>query len=341
MASRLRPTLHDVAKVAGVSPKSISRVLNSEPGVSEETRQRILDAIAKLGYVPNTAARRLRGTVKVIGLIVSEYEEYSGQVVQGMSKAAQHLGYNLVLYVQFTAAGNADSYHALFASGLVGGMLLVVPFDEEVLIGLCEEQSLPYVLIDYRGKEPGESVPTITATNRKGMLEATRYLLALGHRKIGFITGVMTMGSARDRLQGYKDALAEANVPFDPSLVVEGTWSQQSGFSQTRVLLERHPDLTAVIGSDDPTAFGAMDAIKDAGLRVGEDISVIGFDDGPTASAVYPSLTTVRQPVAEMGEAAVELLAALVEGRTPITLKREFSTELIVRHSTGVPPQRS
>src|SRR5215468_73739 len=146
-----------------------------------------------------------------------------------------------------------------------------------------------------------------------------RYLLVLGHRKIGFITGQMVMASAGERLQGYQDALREAGLPYDPSLVVEGNWTQFGGLEQTRILLERHPDLTAIMASDDVTAFGAMDAIKDAGMRVGEDISVIGFDDIPQAASVYPPLTTVRQPMMEMGQAAVELLVAVLDDRPPVS----------------------
>jgi LacI family transcriptional regulator len=337
---RKRVTMREVAHLAGVSTKSVSRVMNSESGVSEETVQRIQNAIARLGYVANPAARRLRGSPRVIGLIVSGFEEYADEIMRGMSRTAQHSGYNLVLYVQHAEAKSAEAYRTLIASGLISGVLMIVPFDDEVLMEMCNYYELPYVLIDYQGKPPDASVPTITVTNRKGVLEATRYLLTLGHRKIGFITGQMTMASARERLQGYRDGLAESGLPFDPSLVVEGDWMQKTGFTQAQLLLERHPDLTAIIGADDLTAFGVMDALKEAGLRIGEDVSVIGFDDIPMASNVHPTLSTVRQPMAQMGEAAVELLIALLEHRPPLTLQREFSTELVIRHSTGRPISR-
>src|SRR5262249_25888293 len=234
--------------------------------------------------VTNTPARQLRGTAKVIGLVTSGFEDYAGQVVRGMSQAAQRLGYNLVLYVQHTEGQSADAYQAFLGSGLNSGLLMVVPFDYELLTELCKADELPYVLLDYQGGEPAEHIPTVTVTNRQGILEAMRYLLALGHRQIGFITGQMDLASARERLQGYKDALAEVGIAYDPTMVVEGQWSQESGFSQTRVLMESHPKMTAVIASDDLMAFGAMDAVKDSGLRVGQDISVIGFDDIPMAA---------------------------------------------------------
>lgn len=335
MPTKQRITITDVARVTGVSPKSISRVINGEPGVSEETRQRILAAIADLGYVANTAARRLRGVSKVIGLITSGFEDYAGEVMRGMSKSAQELGYNLMLYVQHSEADNIDQYQALLGSGLLGGLLMVVPYDYTALTSLCSTYDVPYVLVDYEGSAPTPEIPTITVTNRKGVLEATRYLLALEHRRIGFITGIMSMESARERLGGYQDALAEIGLPFDPALVVDGNWTQESGYRQANTLLAQHPDLTAIVASDDITAFGAMDAIKDTGLRIGEDVSVIGFDDIPMAASVHPPLTTVRQPMIQMGETAVELLVSLLEGHPPLSVWREFSTELIVRGSTG------
>ncbi len=338
MSEKVRATITDVARLAGVSAKSVSRVVNEEVGVSAETRLRIQAAIAELKYVANPAARRLRGASNALGLVISEFEDYAGQITHGMSQAAQHLDYNLVLYVQNMPGQPAKSYEAFINSGLINGLLMIVPYDYELLVRLCETHGIAYVLVDYEGHAPAANVPTISVTNRKGVLDAMRYLLVLGHRKIGFITGQMDKASARERLAGYEDALAEAGIARDPSLIVEGNWTQIGGLETTRVLLERHPDLTAIIGSDDLTAFGAMDAIKDAGMRVGEDISVIGFDDIPQAAGVYPPLTTVRQPMNAMGAAAVELLIAMLDERPPVSLHREFATELVIRGSTGKPP---
>ena len=341
MPEKPRITLKDVARVAGVSPKSISRVINDEGGVSEETRQRIQEAISSLGYVANPVARRLRGASNVIGLVVSGFEDYAGQILRGISQSSQHLRYNVILYVQHTQGQPLESYQSLIASGLIGGLLMIVPYDYDILIELCETHQLPYVMVDFQGHIPAPNTPTITVTNKKGIHDAMRYLLALGHERIAFITGLMDMASARERLRGYREALEEVGLPYDESLVVDGDWTQIRGFEQSRDLLKRRPDLTAIMASDDLTAFGAMDAIKDAGLRVGEDVSVIGFDDIPMASSVYPALTTIRQPMIRMGETAVELLVALLEDRAPINLHREFGTELVIRQSTGKPSLRA
>ncbi|HVO41508.1 MAG TPA: LacI family DNA-binding transcriptional regulator [Aggregatilineales bacterium] len=335
MPAKTHATITDVAQLASVSPKSVSRVLRGEGGVSKETEQRILDAIASLHYIANPVARRLRGASNVIGLILSGFEDYAGQIMHGISQAAQHSNYNLILYVQHTDGQSRQSYEKFLGSGLISGLLMIVPYDYDLLMDLCSAQGIPYVLFDYQGQAPDESVPTITVTNRKGVIEAMRYLLVLGHREIGFITGDMDMASARERLRGYQDALAEAGIAFDPSLVAESNWTQAGGLEKTRRLLERHPDLTAVVASDDLTAFGAMDAIKDSGRRVGDDISVIGFDDIPQAASVYPPLTTVRQPMIQMGETGVEMLIAMLEHRPPVSLRREFATELVIRGTTG------
>jgi len=193
--------------------------------------------------------------------------------------------------------------------------------------------NLPYVIIDHQGDTQNE--PSVTATNRKGILEAMRYLFALGHRRIGFITGRMDVTCSHERLQGYRDALTEVGLPFHEELVREGDFSQGIGFREGQVLLDLPERPSAIVASNDVMAFGVMDAAKAAALTIGQDISISGFDDVPMASQSYPPLTTVRQPMAAMGETALELLVTLLEGHLVLTTRRELPTELIVRESTG------
>lgn len=336
MASNARVTISHVAKVANVSTMTVSRVLNGQPGVSEKTRQRILDTIQQLGYVANPAARTLRGASKVIGLVLPGLTSpYMGEVITGISSAADRLEYGLMLYTQGRVGHSSRTtfYASLLSNGLADGAVLVVPYDYETLVQAFKDNGLPYVIIDHHGNIADE--PAITATNRKGLLDAMRHLLALGHTRIGFITGRMNIGCSVDRLQGYQDALAEVGLAFDPALVLEGDFEQQTGFRQAQVFLAMDPRPTAIVASNDDMAFGVMDAVKEAGLRVGRDISIVGFDDVPMAAKVYPALTTVRQPMAAMGEAAIELLVALLQGRKVLTAQRELATELIVRESSG------
>jgi LacI family transcriptional regulator len=336
MTDNSRITISRVAEAAQVSKMTVSRVLNGQPGVSDETRRRILMIIEELGYVANPAARTLRGNSQVIALVVPDVTTaYMGEVLQGISRATNRLNYGLMLYAQGTGdyEGRTNYYLSLLNSGLADGVLLIVPKDYEALYSAFKERDLPCVIVDHH--HGTENEPAVTATNRKGTLDAMRHLLALGHKRIGFITGRMDLGCSQDRLEGYHSGLAEVGIPFDPSLVLEGDFAQPTGFRQAQSLLHREQRPTAIVASNDVMAFGVMDAVKEAGLRVGQDISVIGFDDIEMASQVYPPLTTVRQPLADMGEAAVDLLVTLLQGRTPMTLRRELATELIIRKSTG------
>jgi LacI family transcriptional regulator len=262
-----------------------------------------------------------------------------GEILRGVSGAAERLHYGLMLYTQgSTAHTERTSYYlSLLSNALVDGVLMVVPHDFEVIVSDLKAHNLTYVIVDHHSGTGHE--PSVTATNRKGTRDAMRHLLALGHRRIGFITGRMDMACSHDRLQGYRDGLAEVGLPYEEELVREGDFHQPAGFQQGQYLIEMENPPTAIVVSNDVMAFGAMDAAKHAGLAIGKDISIVGFDDIIMASQTYPPLTTVRQPMADMGETALELLVTLLEGRTPLTTRRELPTELIIRQSTGRAPR--
>lgn len=332
-------TIADVAELAQVSKMSVSRALNGQSGVSERTRQRIMEAVEQLGYVPNPAPRLRPSSSSLIGLLIPDITtSYMGDVLRGVSGAAERLNYGLMLYTQgrIDTSERTSYYLSLLNSGLVDGVVMVVPRDYEVIVSDLKANDLPYVIIDHHSNTGDE--PSVTATNRKGMLDAMRHLLALGHRRIGFIMGRMDIACSHDRLQGYRDGLAEVGLPFDSELVREGDFLQPSGFRQTRSLLESKNPPTAILASNDMMALGALDAAKAAGLSIGHDLSIIGFDDIHMASQTYPALTTVRQPLADMGEAAIDMLVTLLQGRTVLTMRRELPTELIIRQSTGRAP---
>lgn len=330
-------TIADVARHAQVSKMSVSRVLNDQPGVSEKTRQHILDVMEQLGYVPSVSSRVHTAGSKLVALLIPDITtSYMGEILRGVSGAAEQFNYGLMLYTQGSIdhTQRTNYYLSLLNNSMVDGVLMVVPLDYEVIAAELKKHDLPYVIIDHRNNGAGAE-PSVTATNRKGVHDAMRYLLALGHRRIGFITGRMDIVCSHDRLQGYRDGLAEINLPFDPDLVREGDFTQPTGFQQAQKLIQLPDPPTAIIASNDVMAFGVMDAAKDAGLIIGRDISIIGFDDIFMASQTYPPLTTIRQPIANMGETALELLANILEGRTVLTLRRELPTELIVRESCG------
>lgn len=338
---KLNVTIADVAELAQVSKMSVSRVLNGQPGVSKKTRLRILEAVDQLGYTPNANARGRASDTKLVGLVIPDITTtYMGEILRGVSGAAERLNYGLMLYTQgkIHHTQRTNHYLSLLNNSHVDGVLMVVPRDYEVIVNDLKEHDLRYVIIDHHNGTGNE--PSVTATNRKGVRDAMRHLLALGHRRIGFVTGRMDIACSHDRLQGYRDGLAEVGLPVDPELIREGDFMQPTGFQQAQALIELPEPPTAIVASNDIMAFGAMDAAKAAGLTIGKDISIVGFDDIFMASQVYPTLTTVRQPMADMGETALELLVTLLEGRTALTLRRELPTELIIRESTGRIPER-
>jgi LacI family transcriptional regulator len=188
------------------------------------------------------------------------------------------------------------------------------------------------VVIDHMGID--DRVPAVGATNRAGGYEATRYLLSLGHRRIGLIEGTMNLGCARDRLDGYKAALREQDIPFSPVLVREGLFQQPRGYTAAVELLTSPDPPTAIFACNDVMAFGAMEAARELGKKIPDDISIIGFDDIPQAAQVHPPLTTIRQPLEEMGRRAARMLLQIIENPEQPVEKIELPTELVVREST-------
>ncbi len=332
-------TIADVAEIAQVSKMSVSRVINGQPGVSEKTRQRILEVIEQTGYVPNSGPNLRPVGSKLVALLVPDITTtYMGEILRGVSGAAERLNYGLMLYTQGAVSNiqRTSHYLSILSSSQVDGVLLVVPHDYEVIVDDLKQHDLPYVIIDHHSNTGDE--PSVTATNRKGVLDAMRHLLALGHRRIGFITGRMDIVCSHDRLQGYRDGLAEVGLPIDQELIREGDFLQASGFLNTQAFLQLPEPPTAIVASNDIMALGAMDAAKDVGLIIGHDISLVGFDDIDMASQTHPPLTTVRQPLAAMGETALDILVTLLYERTVLTTRRELPTELIIRESTGHVP---
>lgn len=334
--SKQRITMEIIAETANVSKMTVSRVLNNKPGVSEETRQRVFEIVSELGYAPQQQILGQMEGTKLIALLIPDHPTiYLGELLRGIFRAAEQLNCGLMLYTQslFNHAISPRNILSPFRTGLVDGVVMVVPRDYETVVADLKRYELPYVIIDHRSETENEA--SVTATNRKGMLEATRYLLALGHTRIGFVTGRMDIACSLDRLQGYQDALAEVGIPINNDLVLEGDFLQPSGFKLTQKLLQSGNPPTAVIASNDMMALGAMEAARVNGFSIGEQLSIIGFDDVFLASQSYPPLTTVRQPLTEMGEIALDMLVALLQERTMLTLQRDLPTELIVRETTG------
>jgi LacI family transcriptional regulator len=326
-------TIVDVAREADVSYTTVSRVLNNKGSVKPETRERVLTAMTRLGYVVDQRARSLAGRrSQVIGLLVHDLStSYIGEIMRGIDAELASAQYDLLLYTTHRRKTKESTYVGTLTRGLADGLLLVLPRDPGAYLETLRQYRFPHVLIDHRGGD--EETPAVAAANQQGAYSATEYLVELEHRRIGFITGAMDQICAQDRLEGYKAALADQGIAFDPELVREGNFFQPLGFAGASALLELPHPPTAIFASNDVSAFGVMEAVREHGLRIPDDVSVVGFDDIPQAAHVHPPLTTVRQPLEEMGRAATRmLLERLNDPQRPIK-RVELPTELVLRQS--------
>jgi LacI family transcriptional regulator len=328
------PTHH--IRLADEKREAIISTCQQDMGISDNTRQQILAPINHFPAHIHLNSKSLRTPARSISLVVPGLHtaDYVGLVVQGVFKSSQSLDYNIILHVQNSAlqTHNTDYFRSLITKGMTDGFLLIVPHHFDIFTHLCSEYNVPCVAVDDAGVIH-ESIPTISSTDYEGMREAVQHLLSLGHQRIGFITGFLHTHSGRERLRGYRHALEQAGIAYDPALVREGDWSRPLGITLTQQLLALDAPPTAIAASNDFMALGAMDAVKEAGLTVSDEFSIVGFDDIPEAATSLPPLTTVRQPMETMGRAAIEMLIDIIEGQTP-SPQREFKTEFIVRQST-------
>ncbi len=332
-------TILDVAREAGVSPTTVSRVLNSRDHVRPDKRTRVLTAVTRLGYVVNQQARSLAGgRSQVIGLLVHEVGvAYTGEIVRGIEEELAAAQYELMLYTTHRRKTKESAYVATLTRGMTDGLLLLLPLNSQAYLETLHQEGFPYVVIDYQGFD--DFSPTVIAKNWQAAFDATSYLIQLGHRRIGFIAGSPELSSAIQRLSGYKAALEAHGIPYDPDLVANGDFQQACGYQAANQLLALAERPTAIFAANDMSAFGAMDAVRNRGLVIPDDISLVGFDDLPSAAAVRPSLTTVHQPLIEMGRVATQMLLEYIGDPALRTRRIEFDTELVIRESC-CPPKR-
>jgi LacI family transcriptional regulator len=342
LAAARRPTIFDVARAAGVSYSTVSRVVNGHEFVRERTRTRVQDAMAELGYVAHVTARALAsGRTQAIGLLAQEIDNpFFSNIIKGVDQEVSSADYDLLLCTTHSRREKEAAYVARLSHGMVDGLVIVLPAGLPEYVATLAGERYPFVLVDHDSDAPGCDV--VNAANRVGTKEGIAYLVGLGHRRIGFIGGRPDVGAALERRAGYEDALADAGIAFDPALVVSGDFMERRGRAAAHELLSRPRPPTAIFASSDAAAFGVLRAAEERGLEVPGDLSVLGFDDIVEAAYVGAALSTVRQPLREMGRVAVRrLLDRLADPRTEPGMRIVMETELIVRQTTASPGPRA
>jgi LacI family transcriptional regulator len=339
MPSKKRSTSLDVAKLAGVSRTTVSFVLNdvASVSISAATRQRVLDAANQLNYSPNVAGKKLvSGKSYTIGLVLCQSPEqiftdaFLPQVILGVEQAAMQQGFHVLL--KPVDPNDTGGYARLITENHVDGILLSGPREDDMALMSLHQQRVPILLM---GQLPNTDIPFVDVDATAGAMLAVNHLIERGHQCIGMITNApLSYTSAQQRRDGYIQALKTANLPVDTRLIQEGNYTPGSGFEAMKALLDRTPRVSAVFVASDVVAIGALLAIKKAGLRIPQDIALVGFDDIPLAEFYDPPLTTVHLPAFGLGWAGGERLIRIIQGEGLNDASLLLESKLITRQST-------
>ena len=333
-------TLEDIAKQAGVSRSTVSRVVNDDPNVSDLIRKRVQQVIQTTGYQPHAAARSLASQrSRMIGLVlprtVSSFftDPYFPRLTQGVAQACNQHNLTLGLFILATKEDEERIFPRLSNHGLLDGIIVQTAQKGDKLINRLINSGFPVIVAGRPFNTSGVSY--IDVDNVQASYQAVMHLACLGYRRIGTITGMMNGTVGIDRKEGYLKAIREQGWPIDKELIVEGDFSEQSGYKAMKKLLPAKPD--AVFAASDTMATGAIRAAREAGLNVPGNLAFVGFDDLPVASLVDFKLTTIRQPITQFGAQAVEALIDLIENGIKPSRRIIMDTELIIRESCGAP----
>jgi len=329
-----RNTIAEIATKAGVSIPTVSRVLNSRPDVAPETREHVERIIQESGFIRSRAAHALRqGSSGVVDLVVPDLDSpYTVEVVRGVTEAMERTELRLALSFTHNTRHLEQRSLAKVIDSATDGVILLLGRGQSQHLDELRRRNIPFVVVDHRG-ELGIDVPSVGATNWLGGRTATEYLLSLNHRRIGIISGLATLRCSLDRIAGYRAALEAAGVSIDPDLIRPGEYIQSTGYEQTCALLDLPEPPTAIFAGCDLQAMGVYGALRTRGISIPDQMSVIGFDDVQLSSMVTPTLTTIRQPLAEMGRMATTMLLRQIAEEPLDSMRAELTTSLIVRES--------
>ena len=333
--NKRKATVYTVAQHAGVSIATVSRTLAGSRKVSPGTRQRVMQAIEDLNFEPNPSARRLAYMkTETIALVFPDISgPFYSTVIRGVEQEAGRRNHNVLIYGTH-GKESSGRYLRTLSSRVDGLIIMARSVDEDSLWSLAR-QDVPFVLLGHSNGQLQCS--TIAVDNELGAYKAAAHLLEHGHQRIGIITGPENSPDNKRRLQGYKKALLDAGISLQQNMVVPGNFRYEEGQIAIQKLLDGNSPPTAVLAANDEMAMGAMDAAQNRSLRVPEDLAVIGFDDIQMSALTRPSLTTVRQPMQLLGEAAVTLLFDRLQNSNELPRHEVLDTELVIRRSCGCP----
>jgi DNA-binding LacI/PurR family transcriptional regulator len=333
----VKVTIKDVAVKAGVDPSTVSRIINNDSKLSvrEETRNRILETIRELGYRPNALARGLRlNSSSTIGMLIPDITNpLFPAVIKGVESYASEKDLSLILCNTGDAYDKERKLIQLLLNRRVDGLLLASAHLREDTIAEVEKTGVPFVLVNRGNRK--DTGACVVADNAAGSKMAVRHLLDLGHRKIAHIAGFLYTDSGIERLEGYRKELNRANISVDSEYMVEAGYSEESGYIAMQKLLKLPHPPTAVFAVNDLTAMGAIMALQEAGIRVPEEMSIVGFDDTWIAKRIEPALTTVKVPLYQMGHLAMQMLYQMMNGLPVEEPRIILETSLVIRRSTG------
>jgi LacI family transcriptional regulator len=336
---RGRATIRDIADLAGVSIATVSRVLNDRPDVAPETRENVLQVVRKHGFTTNRTGRvPSNGRSGVIGLTLPLVNDaYFGPILSGASEALYEQDMRIMLCPTMHEHDREVSLVDRLMHAATDGAILMLPEESTDELLHLQDIGFPFVVVDPR-ETPPSGIPCVAAMHATGAKLATEHLLELGHRHIGVVGGPSGWYANDQREIGFRAAMAAARLLPDLDVIVHSDWSIASGEKAAEILLARPERPTAIFAFNDNSAIGALNVARRRGIRVPEELSIVGFDDTFQATIVTPRLTTVRQPLAELGRMGVSLLSRLVEGQRLDALRIELETELMVRESTAPVP---
>lgn len=328
-------TLDDIAKKLNISKSIVSRALNNKYGVKKSTREMVLKVAEEMGYQPNAAAQSLatKKTTTIGVVMVSMADLFNSTIVTGMEYMANQTGYSLLFSNSFEHFRYDNILNKMVYSQKVDGLIIIGSnINQNPLILKLLEREIPFVLVERNYSDP--RINCIWVNNIIGGYMATRHLIDHGHTRIAHISGPLILQTAIDRLEGYKKALLEADLPFCKELVIPMDYAWNGGYNATKELLNCHPKCTAIFAANDPMAYGVLFAAYEAGVSVPDDLAVIGYDDLEFSAIMQPPLTTIHQPRFEMGEKAVAILVSVLKDtQKKEGIKIHLMPELIQRAS--------